>query len=168
MSLILLTYEVSDRSTFDSTAIGSLSDSPMKPTGCWALVSHNSQVSKYKMKANLLKHLHWFAQECVWQICLRQPEFVGAVPMTTLWWDLCQCGLVVLVSHRWLTVLQVSSEFLYSTWKEEEWEKVESDLVFLSSAILEHLSPSVATTVHLFLLYLVHLSLIINMFLLFF
>lgn len=43
--------------------------------------------------------------------------------MTMAWWDLCQCGLVFLVSHRWLTVLQVSSQFLYYTRKEEEWEK---------------------------------------------
>lgn len=38
--------------------------------------------------------------------------FVGAVPMATACWDPCQCGLVFLVSHRWLTVLQLSIQSL--------------------------------------------------------
>lgn len=60
---------------------------------------------------------------------LRQPEclFVGAVPMATAQWDVCQCGVVVLVSLRKMTVLQQFPvvEFLYSTWKAEEWEENE-------------------------------------------
>lgn len=33
--------------------------------------------------------------------------------------------LVFLVSDRWLTVLQVSIQFPYSVWKEEELEEIE-------------------------------------------
>lgn len=38
-----------------------------------------------------------------------------------------QVCLVFLVSDRWLRVLQVSRQFPYSTWKEEECVEIEKD-----------------------------------------
>lgn len=107
--------------------------------------------------ANLPKHLlpsTALHNNCVRQVCLRQPKclFVRAATITTLWWDLCQCGLVVLVLNRWLTVLQVSREFLYYNMERGRVGIGYNWPCFPSSAIFEHLSLSVATTSRPFLL----------------
>lgn len=76
-----------------------------------------------------------FAQECVYDRFVLAGQarlFVGAVPMTTAWWDLCQRGLVFLVSHRWLTLLQVSVQFLSWAWKRRRVVQ------YLWAVLLEH------------------------------